>query len=811
VVDISAPDESIGSRDSVTITAGNSAKRSKSVIIAAAADYYREQGRVIEAIDLLMELPDFDAALATIDAQWPKLMETNSRDAAERWLEQFPAESHDHPLYIKTTANILSSSGKNRQLVEYLADKLKPEKFAPGDTVLATLWYQYHWALLHISPESLYDDILQRWEKLAASHGPFDGAVTGAVENTLSYAAYAESRIDKAVEHMQNALACQKNIMLDRYLTAKNNIAFFRHLTGHSIEALDELEQIIAESEEKGMFIIAPLALVNIAWIHYSMGRHRNAFAPADRVMDITHRHNVYNVGLEMYVHRIKGLAYWYLGERERGMELLGKSLQFSANYDRGEHISTGMTIEYLSLLSGRPKKIVRPTDVPTADCNNENRLFYLNLEAVAAIMDGRYARARRPAAELLERAWRYNLVPWAVTGHFLLAYLNDGQKKGRECRHHLKEGLAQLEQIGWLTYQMPNDLITGFVLARAVSSDILPEIARRLVAGNPAVDFTPAFRQRMGAVKDHPEETARLITAAVELKIRGLHSLLAEPGPADDPRVDEATTAYRQLVESEALPRLTVNMLGRFSIVSRHGPISFPRKKSRLLCQLLLLEYPKPVHEEVIIEQFWPESDPAKGRANVRTCVKDLRRALDPYYESRGRSYVEYDDEHYSINIPEDSAVDVWEFKHQLGALPTSKTRTSTPAGVRHENIRKALELYEGDLLPEQQYESFTIEIRERLRTLFQDGSISCAQSLMAIDNVHSAIQILERGLQLDPLWAQGVQTLMSAYAKNGEVFRALRLYRSYEKRLEQDLGLPPDRDMQNAFVALSSGYYAE
>jgi len=780
-------------------------------IYTAAADYYREQGRIIEAIDLLMELPDYDMALATIDKEWPRLMETNSRDAAQRWLERFPAESHNHPLYIKTTANILSSSGKNRQLVDYLADKLKPEKFAPGDAVLATLWYQYHWALLHISPGSLYGEIRRRWEKLDASHGPFSGTVAGAVENTLSYAAYAESRIDKAVEHMQNALACQKDIILDRYLTAKNNIAFYKHLTGRSAEALEELEQVIAESEAKGMFIIAPLSLVNIAWIHCSMGRHREAFAPVDRVMEIMYRHDVYNVGLELYVNRIKGLSFWYLGERDRGMELLEKSLEFSANYDQGEHVSTGLSIEYLSLLSGRPRKVVDRKDLPTAECKNENRLFYLNIQAMASIMDGRFARARRSAAELLERAWQYNLVPWAVTGHFLMAYLNECQKKDQECRHHLKEGLAQLEQIGWYTYQMPNDLITGFVLARAVSSDIMPAIAQRLVAGNPAVDFTPAFLHRLEAVKDNPAEGTRLITAAIELKIRGLRSSLNESGPGTDTRLAEAKTAYLQMVEHEALPGLTVKMLGRFSMISRHGQITFTRKKSRLLCQLLLLENPKPVHEEVIIEQFWPESDPAKSRATLRTCVKDLRRALDPYYESRGRSYVEYNNEHYSISLPEDSSVDVWEFKRRLSASPRSHAHPSAQADVRQEDIRKALELYEGDLLPEQQYESFTVEIRERLRTLFQEGCTCRAQSLMAAEDFHSAIDILQRGLRLDPLWAQGVQTLMSAYAKSGEVFRALRLYRTYEKRLEQDLGLPPDREMQNAFVALSSGYYAD
>jgi hypothetical protein len=43
-----------------------------------------------------------------------------------------------------------------------------------------------------------------------------------------------------------------------------------------------------------------------------------------------------------------------------------------------------------------------------------------------------------------------------------------------------------------------------------------------------------------------------------------------------------------------------------------------------------------------------------------------------------------------------------------------------------------------------------------------------------------------------------------MLARAKNGELCRALRLYRQYEARLREELDLPPDTEMQRHFEEL-------
>ena len=59
---------------------------------------------------------------------------------------------------------------------------------------------------------------------------------------------------------------------------------------------------------------------------------------------------------------------------------------------------------------------------------------------------------------------------------------------------------------------------------------------------------------------------------------------------------------------------------------------------------------------------------------------------------------------------------------------------------------------------------------------------------------------------MKLDPLWGEGVEEMMRARAGNGELCRALRVYREYERRLRDALDLPPDLEMKRLFENLTA-----
>lgn len=206
-------------------------------------------------------------------------------------------------------------------------------------------------------------------------------------------------------------------------------------------------------------------------------------------------------------------------------------------------------------------------------------------------------------------------------------------------------------------------------------------------------------------------------------------------------------------------------------------------------------------MHEEELIENLWPETDPDKGRTNLRTAIKDLRKALDPYAVPRGSSYVVYADKHYGLELPAKSRIDHLDFAGLIGECLRKETTTTIAAKDRIASLRLALGIYRGPLLPMLPYESFVIERREQYQVLYQRGSMLLAQLLIADKNLEEATAVVEKAMVNDRLWTDGVRLLLQIHTAQGEILKAMRVYRDYEKRLKNELGLPPDENIRDYF----------
>jgi DNA-binding SARP family transcriptional activator len=381
-------------------------------------------------------------------------------------------------------------------------------------------------------------------------------------------------------------------------------------------------------------------------------------------------------------------------------------------------------------------------------------------------------------------------------------AFCADGSRDA--CRSHLGDGLRLLGEIGWSSYPFANPRLSAFVQARSVRWGTEPGTAARLAATTNAMERSAAFRRELESSEGQPEETARLLGGAATDLVRGLTDVAVRLVDSRDRTVAACAQRYLTAIRQQELPALHVKMLGTFSVSAEAMPISFARRKSRLLFQMLLIEHPSPIHEEEILEALWPEASPKRGLAALQTAVKDLRRALDPYHEPRGKSYIVYADEAYALHLSPGSVCDSHVFeasiRRVLGATPARDVLNATDEA----SLREALHLFGGEAVPDLRLESFAQEYRERLHRWFLDASLRLARSLNARGNHADACRALERALSIDPLWGEGVQEIMLALARNGELCRALRAYREYERRLRRDLSLSPDVQLRRFFESL-------
>ena len=547
-----------------------------------------------------------------------------------------------------------------------------------------------------------------------------------------------------------------------------------------------------------------PMVMINIAEVCHATGDLDGALAAVDRCLEVMRAHDIRHPYLEMSVDRIRGLCAWYGGRKDEAWVLLEAALRSAERCGSADKRGVEILVDYLAIVDGRPRGSAAGAPPPRPGRRSENRLAYLAKEAWRTIEEGDPHAGGAFLAELLDTASATGCVPWTITGHLMAAFCADQEGALGASRQHLAAGLRLLDGIGWRTYPMASPRLSSFAYARSVRWGEMAASARRLIGADNVWERALAFARELESAAARPDEVLGLLAAAAADHIRGLTEVVTPLTRSSEPAVAAAAAAYLDMARQADLPALTIRMLGGFSVTAGGMSVVFRRKKSRSLLQMLLIEHPAPVHEEVILEALWPEGEPAKGRAALQSAVKDLRQALDPHHEPRGNSYVVYDDGHYELHLPDGSTCDGHLFPESVRRALAATAGRASLSESDEAALAAGLALFGGEALPEQRLEPWAQEFRERLHRQFLDATLRLARSLHGRGRCAGAIRALERGLALDPIWGEGVEELMLARAHNGELCRALRVYREYERSLRQDLDLAPDPELKRSFENL-------
>jgi DNA-binding SARP family transcriptional activator len=218
----------------------------------------------------------------------------------------------------------------------------------------------------------------------------------------------------------------------------------------------------------------------------------------------------------------------------------------------------------------------------------------------------------------------------------------------------------------------------------------------------------------------------------------------------------------------------MAIQLLGRFSVAIDGVPISGDAWRSRRAADALKLLALAPghrMHRSELMEALWPESDPEASGANLRKALHFARLATG--------------DEQTVAN--EHGVLVLWPDAH----VETDVERFETAAQLALDHDDKAAclvaaDLYRGDLLPDDRYESWSFNARGLLRQRYLD--------------------VLRAGALWDPLFEedptdeQAARALMRAHLDAGERREAIRRFERLREALRDELGVGPD----SATVAL-------
>ena len=237
------------------------------------------------------------------------------------------------------------------------------------------------------------------------------------------------------------------------------------------------------------------------------------------------------------------------------------------------------------------------------------------------------------------------------------------------------------------------------------------------------------------------------------------------------------------------ALDTVRVWLLGGFrvSVGSRTiGEDRWRRRKAAALVKLLALAPGHQLHRKEVTDLLWPELDPRAATKNLHQALHHARRTLEPANAPAAAAsrHLLLREEQLALCPDASLWVDVEAF---LEASATAR-RAREPAAYR-----AAIELYAGELLPEDRYEEWAKQRRAELRRTYLDLLVELAVLHEERVEYEPAIEALQTVVAQEPPQEEAHAALMRLYALAGRPQEALRQYERLEKVLSDASGREP------------------
>jgi DNA-binding SARP family transcriptional activator len=235
----------------------------------------------------------------------------------------------------------------------------------------------------------------------------------------------------------------------------------------------------------------------------------------------------------------------------------------------------------------------------------------------------------------------------------------------------------------------------------------------------------------------------------------------------------------------------LRIRLLGGFEVEVAGVPLGRWRSnRARLLFAYLALHRREAVSRQQLMGLFWPEHSEERAENNLSLTVMAARRALEEAAPEAGE-LISVHRGAYALG-----GADVW-LDCEAFTAAAGRAAALESGGLRvdaGEALDEAIALYNGDLLPGDLYEEWTLEARGRLQDVFTDVLLRRARLAGQAGDFELCIRLNRRILERDPAAEEAHREVITAYLELGQRSRALRQAVACREALARHLGVAPD-----------------
>ena len=227
------------------------------------------------------------------------------------------------------------------------------------------------------------------------------------------------------------------------------------------------------------------------------------------------------------------------------------------------------------------------------------------------------------------------------------------------------------------------------------------------------------------------------------------------------------------------------IRTLGGFEVLVNDEPPAFSRKlpkKTLALLKVLVANGGREVTEDHLCDSLWGDEEADAARQALSITVLRLRKLLgvsEAVLNQGGKVWLDR----------KLCWVDAWRFEELL------------EASAEEEDSGRALNLYAGAFLPDDEGESWSIAARERLRGKFVHALARHGRTLERADDNDGAMRLYQRGLDADLIIEGFHQGMMRCYRGLGRHTEAIAVYRRLRQTLSVVLGVAPSTESERLY----------
>jgi two-component SAPR family response regulator len=268
-------------------------------------------------------------------------------------------------------------------------------------------------------------------------------------------------------------------------------------------------------------------------------------------------------------------------------------------------------------------------------------------------------------------------------------------------------------------------------------------------------------------------------------------------PGPQPETPWTETAT------DSDLERPVRIHSLGRFSVQLHQqaitGGVKARNQRPLELLQALIAFGGRGVHAELLSQALWPDAEGDKAQNAFDVTLHRLRQLIS----LKGLFLVH--DRRLTLNS-ELAWVDVWAFERAVNHAERLLNRFDEPLSLRElaHSEDRILGLYQGAFLEREATRTWTLSLRERLRSKLLRHMTEAGHAWETAGEWDRAVRYYHKGLEIDPLIEALYQRLMHCFRETGRVAEALTTYQRCRALLAEQLQIEPSRATRELYNSL-------